>query len=66
MRPGKAQSVHGLVDAAVRGELNEAEALRLCKQCPELVTLAWLAAAKRIAERDTREDIPEEIQPWSR
>jgi hypothetical protein len=54
MPPGKAKSVDGLVDAAVRGELDEAEALRLCKQSPELVTLALLAAAKRIAEQDAR------------
>ena len=50
MQPGKANSVDALIDAAVRGELDEAEALRLCKECPELVTLALLAAAKRIAE----------------
>jgi len=34
--------------------LHQGEALRLCKECPELVTLALLAAAKRIAEQDTR------------
>ncbi len=50
MQPGKAKSVDGLVDAAVRGELDAAEALRLCRRSPELVTLALLAAAKRIAE----------------
>ena len=50
MQPGTAKSVHGLVDAAVRGELEEAEALRLCQQSPELVSLALLAAAKRIAQ----------------
>ena len=49
MQPGKAKSVEGLVDAAVRGELDAAEALRLCRQSPELFTLALLAAAKRIA-----------------
>jgi len=54
MQPGKANSVDALIDAAVRGELDEAKTLRLCKQCPELVTLALLAAAKRIAERDAR------------
>ena len=52
MEPGKAKSVDGLVAAAVRGELDVAEALRLCRQSPELVTLALLAAAKRIAEQD--------------
>ncbi len=50
MQPGKAKSIDGLVDAAVRGELDAAEALRLCRRSPELVTLALLAAAKRIAE----------------
>jgi transposase len=54
MRPGKAKSAGALIDAAVRGELGEGEALRLCKECPEIITLALLAAAKLIAERDTR------------
>jgi hypothetical protein len=50
MQPGKAKSAGALIDAAVRGELDEAKALRLCKECPELVTLALHAAAKRIAD----------------
>ena len=50
MQPGKAKSAGALIDAAVRGELDQGEALRLCKECPELVTLALLAAGKRIAE----------------
>ena len=54
MQPGKAKLADALIDAAVRGELDQGEALRLCKECPELVTLALLAAARRIAERDTR------------
>jgi hypothetical protein len=54
MQPGAAKSVDALIDAVVRGELDEARTLRLCTECPELVTLALLAAAKRIAERDTR------------
>ncbi len=54
MQPGKAKSAGALIDAAVRGELGQGEALRLCRECPEVVTLALLAAAKRIAERDTR------------
>jgi len=54
MQPGTAKSAAALIDAAVRGELDQQEALRLCKECPELVTLALLAAAKGIAERDTR------------
>ena len=43
-----------MIDAAVRGELGRREALRLCQECPEVVTLTLQAAAKRIAERDTR------------
>lgn len=50
MRSGTDKSVAGLVDAAVRGELDQAQTLRLCMECPELVTLALLAAGKRIAE----------------
>ncbi len=54
MQPGTAKSVDALVDAAVRGELDEAEALQRCRQSPELFILALLAAAKRIAERQGR------------
>ncbi len=49
-----AKSVDALVDAAVRGELDEAEALQRGRQSPELFILALLAAAKRIAEQDAR------------
>ena len=54
MQPGKAKSVGALIDAAVRGKLSRAQALRLCKDNPEVITLALLAAGKRIAERDAR------------
>jgi len=50
MQPGKAKSVGALIDAAVRGELSRAQALRLCKDNPEVITLALLAAGQRIAE----------------
>ena len=52
MRPGKANSIttETLIAAAVRGELDEAQALRLCQENPEVVALALLAAARRIAE----------------
>jgi hypothetical protein len=50
MRVEKAKRIDGLVDAAVRGELDETQTLRLCTECPDLVTLALLAARKRIAE----------------
>ncbi len=50
MKPGTAKSVEALIGAVVRGELDEAQTLRLCTESPELVTLALLAAGKRIAE----------------
>ena len=50
MQPGKAKSVGALIDAAVRGELSRTHALRLCKDNPEVITLALLAAGQRIAE----------------
>ena len=50
MQPRKVKSVDALIDAVVRGELDEAHTLQLCAKCPELVTLALLAAGKRIAE----------------
>jgi transposase len=50
MQPGKAKSVGALIDAAVRGELSRAQALRVCKDNPEVITLAFLAAGQRIAE----------------
>ncbi len=54
MRPGKANTSDALIDAAVRGELDETQARRLYKLGPEIVVLALLAAAKRIAEQDKR------------
>ena len=56
MRPGKAKafSANALIDAAVRGELSEAQARQLYRKGPEVVALALLAAAKRIAEQNAR------------
>jgi transposase len=54
MQPGKAKSVRTLIDSAVCGELSRAQALRLCRDNPEVITLALLAAGKRIAEQDGR------------
>ncbi|MEE9296293.1 MAG: hypothetical protein V3W34_15210 [Phycisphaerae bacterium] len=54
MQPGKAKSVGALIDAAVRGELSRAQGLRLCKDHPEVITLALLAAGQRIAEQEAR------------
>ena len=39
-----------LIDALVRGELDQDQTLQLCQKSPELVTLALLAAGRRIAE----------------
>ena len=50
MQPGKAKSVEALIDEALRGKLTETQARWLYKQGPEVVTLALLAASKRIAE----------------
>jgi len=41
-----------LIEAAIRGELDQAQMRRLCRECPDLVTLALLAATKRIAEQN--------------
>lgn len=54
MQPGKANSVGALIEAAVRGELTRASALRLCADILEVIALALPAAAKRIAEQNTR------------
>jgi len=65
MQPGKVKSVGAIMDAAVRGELSRAQALRLCKDNPEVVTLALLAAGQRIAElqRRSREQQPSPSTP---
>ena len=52
MQPGKAKSVGGLIDAAVRGELSRAQVLRFCKDNPEVIILALLAGGKRLAEQE--------------
>ena len=54
MQPGKAKSVRVLIDAAVRGELSDAQARQLYGHGPEVVALALLAASKRIAEQGAR------------
>ena len=54
MQPGKANSVDRLIEAAVRGALDEQQAQRLYQLGPEAVVLALLAASRRIAEQDTR------------
>lgn len=54
MRPGKAKtgSTKRLINAALRGELTEAQARRLYELGPEAVTVALLAAVKHIAEQN--------------
>jgi len=54
MQPGKAQLLKTLMDAAVRGELTKEQAQKLYKLGPEVVTLALLAASKRIAEQNVQ------------
>ena len=52
MKPwtAKTSEAAALVDAALHGELSEAQALRLYRLGPEVVKLALLAASRRIAE----------------
>ncbi len=50
MKPGIGKSTNALIDAVVRGELDEAQTLHLHMQLPELVTLPPPVAGKRIAE----------------
>ena len=53
MRPGKAKTdavAKGLIQAALRGTLTQAQARRLGNESPEVLALALLAASKRIAE----------------
>ena len=44
------KAIDGLIQAALRGVLSEAQARQLSEQSPEIVVLALLAASKRIAE----------------
>ncbi len=53
MRPWKAKTgavAEGLIEAALRGMLTEAEAAQFGKESREVLALALLAASKRIAE----------------
>ncbi len=50
MRPGTANRLDAIIDAALRGQLDDAHARRLHDLGPEAVTLAMLAASQRIAE----------------
>ena len=54
MRPATAKARQALIDDALRGELTETQARLLYELGPEAVTLALLAASRRIAEQDAR------------
>ena len=54
MRPGTAKTLDAIINAALRGELNETRARRLHDLGPEAVALAMLAVSKHIAEQRGR------------
>lgn len=54
MKLRKANTVDALIQAAVRGELTEAQARQLYDFGPEAVTFALAAAARRIAEQNAQ------------
>jgi len=56
MQPRKAKTAtaKGLVEAALRGDLTQAQARRLANENPEVLVFALLAASQRIAEQDKR------------
>ena len=54
MRPGTAKARQTLIDDALRGELTETKAKLLYELGPEAVTLALLAASRRIAQLQSK------------
>ncbi len=54
MRPGTARTVEAIIDAALRGELDETRVRQLHALGPEAVALALLATSKRIIEQGAR------------
>ncbi len=54
MRPRTATKLDAIVNAALRGPLDETHARRLHDLGPEAVTLAMLAVSKHIADQDAR------------
>ena len=54
MRPGTARAVEAIIDAALRGELDETRARQLHALGAEAVALALLATSKRIIEQGAR------------
>ena len=51
MQPRTARELKGIIDAALRGQLDEALARKLHELGPEAVTLASLAMSRRIGEQ---------------
>ena len=54
MKPGTAESLRAIIDAALRGQLDEALARQLHELGPEAVALAMLATCRRIAELESK------------
>ena len=54
MTPGKVNTADALIQAALRGELTEAQARQLYDHGREVVAFAFAAAARRIAELEAR------------
>ena len=54
MQPGTAKTLRLIIDAALRGEPDEAAARRLHALEPQAVALAMLVASRHIAEQDAR------------
>lgn len=52
-RPGKAKTLNAIINAALRGQLDETRARPFHDLGPEAVALAMLAAGRHIAEQDT-------------
>ncbi len=53
MQPGTAKTLRGIIDAALRGQLDEVLARTLHGLGPEAVALAILSMSRHIAEQDT-------------
>jgi transposase len=54
MQPGTAKTLRAIIDAALRGQLDEAMARKLHKLGPEAVALATLSMSRRIAELENK------------
>ena len=54
MKPGTAESLRAIIDAALRGQLDEALARQLHELGPEAVALAMPATCRRIAELESK------------